>query len=113
MNSISIEIVGMGYSDESARAAHASAMRQLGAKLIEELMKSTLPATVDIVQEEIPSRDVPYGTWGHDILRITAIITPVQHRHITFTHSPDMDYRAIAGRNTPWWKKFLKRGSKR
>lgn len=75
---------------EYKQHALMAARRNLGNQLFDILWGYKLPAVVDIEEEDVTDhyrRDFHYYD---NVLRITATVTPVQHRHIEIAHMPSL-----------------------
>ena len=80
---------------EYKQRALLAARRKLGNELFDILWGYKLPAVVDIEEEDVTDhyrRDFHYYD---NVLRITATVTPVQHRHIEIAHTPSLPISAL------------------
>ena len=96
---ISVEVrTPINAPPEYKQHALMAARRKFGNELFDILWGYKLPAVVDIEEEDVTDhyrRDFHYYD---NVLRITATVTPVQHRHFEIAHMsslPSLPYMAL------------------
>lgn len=70
-----------------------AARREMGNKLYGILLSGKLPAVVDI--EEIDLVESRYEMYPYDEIEIRTTVTPVQHKHVTMAHAPEITWQPI------------------